>query len=212
MPTGNGITADTPVNLVVGAGVLLRNHGYFGASIDNNLVAVEREMFTPDLNGIMADLAGTDYITRSVGRIEATIPEVGANVIAAGIPGATVDTGTPGQTLISEATSRRIPDASYADWELDIDRLNGGQFQFEVDNAINTAAFEGQLQDDGLFAPRYVLAGRIDPDALTTSPWRIRMLDVAACGEGLVGVSGPPGASAVPFDRRCPRGTDAGDV
>jgi len=180
MPTGNGITADTPVNLVVGAGVLLRAHAYFGASIDNNLFAVDREMFTPDLNGIMADLMGTDYITRSVGRIEATVPEVGANVIAAGIPGATVDTSTPGQTLISEATSRRIPDASYADWELDIDRLNGGQFQFEVDNAINTAAFEGELQDDGLFAPRYVLAGRIDPNALSTSPWRIRILTTAS--------------------------------
>ena len=179
MPTGNGITADTPVNLVVGAGVVLRNHAYFGASIDNNMFAVEREMFTPDLNGIMSDLMGTDYITRSVGRIEATIPEVGANVIEAGIPGATV-TPSAGQTLISEATSRRIPDASYADWELDIDRLNGGQFQFEVDNAINTGSFEGELQDDGLFAPRYVLAGRIDPDALTTSPWRIRILDVAS--------------------------------
>lgn len=179
MPTGNGITADTPVNLVVGAGVLLREHAYFGASIDNNLFAVDREMFTPDLNGIMSDLMGTDYIIRSVGRIEATIPEVGAGVIAAGIPGATV-TPSAGQTLVEEASSRRIPDASYADWELDIDRLNGGQFQFEVDNAINTNPFEGELQDDGLFAPRYMLAGRIDPDALTTSPWRIRILDVAS--------------------------------
>ena len=179
MPTGNGITSDTPVNLVVGAGVVLRNHAYFGASIDNNTFAVDREMFTPDLNGIMADLMGTDYITRSVGRIEATIPEVGANVIEAGIPGATV-TPSGGQTLIEEAASRRIPDASYADWELDVDRLNGGQFQFEVDNAINTGSFEGELQDDGLFAPRYVLTGRIDPDALTTSPWHIRILDVAS--------------------------------
>lgn len=180
MPTGNGITADTPVNLVVGAGVLLKDHAYFGASIDNNLFAVERTMFTPELNGIMSDLKGTDYITRSVGRIEATIPEVGANVIEAGIPGATVDTTTPGQTIISEATSRRIPEASYDDWELDIDRLNGGQFQFEVDNAINTGNFEGELQDDGLFAPRYVLAARIDEDNLTASPWRIRILDVAS--------------------------------
>jgi hypothetical protein len=180
VPTGTGLTADTPVNLVVGAGVLLRNHAYVGASIDNNMFAVERTMFTPELNGVTADLMGTDYINRSVGRIEATIPEVSATGIAAGIPGATVDTATPGQTIISEATTRRIPDASYADWELDVDRLNGGQFQFEVDNAINTGNFEGELQDDGLFAPRYVLAGRIDPDALTTSPWRIRILDTAS--------------------------------
>ena len=157
MPSGTGITSDTPVNLVVGAGVVLREHAYFGASVDNNMFAVERTMFTPELNGIMGDLKGTDYINRSVGRIEATIPEVSAAVIQAGIPG-----------------------ASYADWELDVDRLNGGQFQFEVDNAINSGNFEGELQDDGLFAPRYVLAGRIDASALTTSPWRIRILDVAS--------------------------------
>jgi hypothetical protein len=180
VPTGNGITADTPVNLVVGAGVLLRNHAYFGASVDNNMFAVERTMFTPELNGIMADLKGTDYINRSVGRIESTVPEIGSAVIAAGIPGATVTGPTGGMTIISEATTRRIPDSAYADWELDIDRLNGGQFQFEVDNAINTGNFEGELQDDGLFAPRYVLAGRVDAADLSASPWRIRILDTAS--------------------------------
>jgi len=179
VPTGNGITADTPVNLVVGAGVLIRNHAYIGATTENNLFAVEREMFTPDLNGIMSDLKGTDYINRSVGRIEASVPEVSSTVLAAGIPGSTVDTSTPGMTIISEATSRRIPDASYADWELDIDRLNGGQFQFEVDDAINTGNFEGELQDDGLFAPRYILAGRIAAGS-SASPWRIRILDTAS--------------------------------
>lgn len=180
MPTGNGITSDTPVSLVVGAGVLLRNHAYVGPSTDNNLFAVERTLFTPDLNGIMGDLKGTDYITRSVGRIESTVPQVNATIIGAGIPGAAVDTGTPGMTVISEATSRRIPDASYADYELDIDRLNGGQFQFEVNDAINSGNFEGELQDDGLFAPRYVLQGRIDAANLSASPWAIRILDVAS--------------------------------
>jgi hypothetical protein len=36
------------------------------------------------------------------------------------------------------------------------------------------------LQDDGLFAPRYILAGTIDAAALSTSPWRIRILAVAS--------------------------------
>lgn len=180
MPTGNGITSDTPVSLVVGAGVLLLDHAFVGPSIDNNLFAVERDMFVPELNGIMADLKGTDYINRSVGRIESTIPQVNAGIIATGIPGADVDTSVPGMTVISDATSRRIPDASYKSAELDIDRLNGGQFQFEVDNAINTASWEGELQDDGLFAPRYILAGRIDAADPTASPWRIRILDVAS--------------------------------
>ena len=178
MPTGNGITADTPVNLTIGAGVLLREHAYLGATIDNNMFAVEREMFTPELNGIMWDLKGTDYINRSVARIEATVPEVSSAIVQYGIPGATV-TPSAGQVLIEEATARRIPDASYADWELDVERVNGGQFQFEIDNAINTGNWEGELQDDGLFAPRYVLAGRGTAGS-AASPWRIRILDVAS--------------------------------
>jgi hypothetical protein len=180
MPTGIGVTVDTPANIVVGAGILLRNHGLFGASVENNLFAVEREMFTPQLNGVMGDLKGTDYITRSVGRIEASVPEVGVGVVGAGIPGAVIDTSTPGMAVISDAVSRRLADSAYADWELDVDRNNGGQFQFEVDDAINTSPFEGDLQNAGLFAPRYVLAGRRDASSPSNSPWRIRILDVAS--------------------------------
>lgn len=180
MPTGVGVTSDTPANLTIGAGLVLRNHGIFGSSVDNNLFAVERTMFTPVLNGLMGDLMGTDYITRSVGRIETTIPEVGTGVIGAGIPGSNTDTTTPGMAIVSDATTRRLADAAYADWELDVDRKNGGQFQFEVDNAINTGNFEGELQDAGLFAPRYILAGRRDAASPNTSPWRIRILDVAS--------------------------------
>jgi len=180
MPTGTGITADTPVNLVVGAGAILRDHAFLGATVDNNLFAVERTLFTPDLNGVMYALQGTDYISTSQPRIEATVPEVGQAVFGSSLPGTDVDTSTPGMAVISDTGDRRIPDADYHDYELDVPRLNGGQFQFEVDNAINTGNFEGELQDDGLFAPRLVLAGRATASAPDTSPWRIRILDVAS--------------------------------
>jgi hypothetical protein len=180
MPSGTGITADTPVNLVVGAGVFLRDHAYLGATIDNNLFGVERTLFTPELNGIMGDLQGTDYINRSVPRLEATLPEIGSAVITTSIPGAAVDTSTPGMTIISDATTRRIADASYHDYELDVDRLNGGQFQFEVDNALHLGGFEGELQDDGLFSPRIIVTGRRSAASPSTSDWRIRILDVAS--------------------------------
>jgi hypothetical protein len=180
MPTGTGITADTPVSLVVGAGVLLRDHAFIGPTTEDNLFAVERTMFVPQLNGIMGDLKGTDYIQRSVGRIEASIPQVNSAIAAAGIPGSTVTGPTAGMTTIGEATARRLADAAYADWELDIDRPNGGQFQFEVKDAINTGNFEGNLADAGLFAPRFVLAGRFDAADLSASPWLIRILDTAS--------------------------------
>lgn len=180
MPTGTGITSDTPVNLVIGAGVLIRDHAYVGATIDNNQFAVERELTTPELNGLMWDLMGTDYINRSVPRIEATVPEIGPAVMTSALPGASVDTSTPGMTIISDSGTRRIADNQYHDYELDVERPNGGQVQFEVDNALNTGSFDSELADDGFYAPRWVLSGRGSASSPTTSPWRIRLLDVAS--------------------------------
>lgn len=180
MPTGTGITSDTPISLAIGAGVFLRDHAFIGPTVDNNLFAVDREIFTPQLNGIKGMLMSTDYIVRSEARIEATVPQVNADVLSSSIPGSTVDTGTPGMTVISEDDERRLDDNDYHDYELDLERPNGGQFQFEVDNAIQTSGFEGELTDDGLFAPRLVMAARWAAGALTAAPWRIRILDTAS--------------------------------
>ena len=180
MPTGNGIVADTPLSLTIGAGVLVVDHAYVGPTIDNNLFAVDREMFTPELNGILWDLQGTDYINRSIPRIEATVPSVNPTVMGMMLPGLTVDTATPGMTTFTDSGVRRIPDSAAKDIELDVERPNGGQIQFEVYNAINTGGFEGELQDDGLFAPRGIWTGRGTAAAPTTAPWFVRLLDVAS--------------------------------
>lgn len=182
MPVGTGITSDTPAALVIGAGVMLRDHAFMGPTVDNNLFGLDRTMVTPELNGSKWFIINTDYIQRSQPRLEATIPEVNADRITAGIPGATVDTSTPGMAIISEDDERRLDSADLADYELDVEAPNGGQFQFEIDNAINTAPWEGDLSDDGLFAPRYNLQGRagFDGSGNLVAPWRIRKLDVAS--------------------------------
>lgn len=180
MPTGTGIVSDTPVSLVIGAGVFIRDHAYVGPTVDNNLFAVERTLVTPELNGIMWDLQGVDYINRSVPRIEATVPSINASIIGSILPGLDVDTSTPGMAVITDSGTRRLPDADYHDYELDVERPNGGQIQFEVDNAVNTGGMEGELQDDGLFAPRLILTGRGTAADPKTAPWRIRLLDVAS--------------------------------
>jgi hypothetical protein len=173
------ITADTPTNLVVGAGDVLRGHANIGASIDANVFRIEREIFTPDLNGIKGALLGTDYISRSEGILETTIPEVSGPVMGYGWPGSTaVEAG--GMTVIDESDVRRIPVSAYADWELQVPRLGGGEFQFEVDNGINRGNLEFSAQDDALVAPRYEIHGTWDPAALTVSPHRIRILSVAS--------------------------------
>ena len=173
------VNSDTPTNLVVGAGEVYRNQLSLGASVDNNVFRIEREIFTPDLNGVKGPILGTDYITSSMGVLETTFPEVSATVLSAGMPGSASDTqGTV--TTIDEDDTRRIPTTDYADWELQVERLGGGEFQFEVDNAIQSGNYEGELTDDGLFAPRYTLASRWDPADLTASPHRIRVMTVVS--------------------------------
>lgn len=168
------VTADTPQNLVVGAGEVLRNHAFLGASIENNLWRIEREIFTPDLNGLKGALIGTDYITSSEGILETSVPEISAAIMAAGWPGSTSETvGTT--TDIFESDERRIPSSDYGDWELRCPRLDGGSFRFQVDNGINRGSLEFEAADDGAMAPRYEIHGAWDPANLTESPHRIRI-------------------------------------
>lgn len=177
-----GITADTPTNLIVGAGEALMDHANVGATTENNAFRVEREIFTPDLNGAKGALKGTDYITESTGVLEMSIPEFNATVLKAAWPGSRDDgpDSTAGMVIIDEDETRRIPLSAYHDWEHQVERLGGGEFQFEVDDAIQTGNLEVELADDGLAAPRLTLMSRWDPAALDASPHRIRILDVAS--------------------------------
>lgn len=174
-----GVTVDTPTNIVVGAGNVHRNQANLGASTGDNVFTITRTIFTPQLNGLKGSLQGTDYITSSEAMLATSIPEISAAIMAAGWPGSS-NTHTSGMDVISEDNTRRIPIGDYADWELQIERLGGGQFQFEVDNAINRANLELSGQDAGMMAPRYELHGSWDPAALTAAPHRIRVLDVAS--------------------------------
>lgn len=174
-----GITADTPTNLIVGAGEGLMDHANVGATTDDNAFRVEREIFTPDLNGAKGALKGTDYITSSMGVLEMSIPEFNSLILRAAWPGAQT-TGPGAMEVIDEDETRRIPNSDYHDWELQVERLGGGEFQFEVDDAIQTGNLEATLGDDSLAAPRLTLESRWDPANLTASPHRIRILEVAS--------------------------------
>ncbi len=174
-----GITADTPTNLVVGAGEFLLDHANIGATIDANSFRIERDIFTPELNGAKGALIGTDYVTKSEGVLEVGVPEFSQASLLAAWPGA-IASPTAGMVVIDEDETRRIPTASYHDAELQVERLNGGEFQFEVDQAIQLGNLETELTDDGVAAPRLELHSRWDPADLTASPHRIRILDVAS--------------------------------
>jgi hypothetical protein len=179
-----GITSDTPTNLVIGAGAIYRNQVPFGASMDDNVFRIERELITAELNGIKGKLKGTTYVRRSEGILKTAITEISAAVLASTWPGSTSDSNTEfgaPATVIDEDDTRRIPDTAFADWELQVERLNGGEFQFEVDNAINLGTIEATLADAEFARPRLELHGMWNAaDGATVSPHRIRILSAAS--------------------------------
>lgn len=169
-----GATAQTPANLVIGAGDVLADAADFGVTADDNTYRIEQEIFTPDnLNGVPGALVGTHYKTREEAVLEVTVPEVSPTALELQWPGsqsATVGTDT---TIDSDGTDRRIPTGDYHDYELRVPGLNGKQFSFFADSGLNRGTIELNGQNAGMMAPRLEIHSNWDPADLTASPHRI---------------------------------------
>lgn len=173
------VTTDTATNLLAGAGEVYREQDPVGASEDANSVRIERELITPELNGLKGTLLGTDYVRRSEGILETTILEIGgSSSFAYAWPGSTTD-GT-GTVTVDESNTRRIPTTDYADWEIQWERLGGGEVQFEVDNAIHRGGLDIEAGDDGFVKTRLELHSTWDPADLTNSPHRFKIMDAVS--------------------------------
>ena len=166
------VTASTPGNLVIGAGDVYKNGSVVGASQDSNVFTIEQTFADIDLNGVPGKLKGTDYKLSETARLETTIPEVSADIVASMWPGSASATDGNVVTLDYDG-QRRIATADYADWELRVEGLDGRRFDFKVDDALNVDAISFEATDDGALAPRMNLESRWDAADMTASPHRI---------------------------------------
>lgn len=169
-----GATAQTPANLVVGAGDVLADDVDFGVTADDNTYRVDQEIFSPDnLNGVPGSLIGTHYKVREEAVLEVTAPEVSEVVVGLQWPGSQSATVGADTTIDSDGSERRIPTADYHDYELRVPGLNGKQFSFFADNALNRGTPEWNGQNAGMMSPRLELHSNWDAADLTASPHRI---------------------------------------
>jgi hypothetical protein len=176
-----GVTADTPANLVVGAGDVLVDSSDVGATADNNVFRIEETIFEPDnLNGVPGMLVGTQYKTREDAILECTLPEVSADQIPLIWPGSESDGGAGDVETFSWDGTRRLPSAAFHDYELVIPGLDGRSFSFFADNALNQANAEFSGQDAGLMAPRGEFHSKWDASDLSVSPHRIAVTTPAS--------------------------------
>lgn len=166
------VTASTPANLVIGAGDVYADGDVVGASVDDNTYRIDQTFFVPELNGVPGELRGTHYKVKETAIIETSIPEIDAVIMALAWPGSQ-SAVSGSDTTIDTTGIRRIPLADYHDWELRLPGLDGKQFSFFADGAINQGTIEANAADQGVFAPRLELHSTWDAADLAVSPHRI---------------------------------------
>jgi hypothetical protein len=175
------VTVDTPANLVVGAGDVLVDSNDVGATVDDNTFRIEEEIFEPDnLNGVPGMLVGTQYKTREEAILECGFPEISADQIPLVWPGSASDGGVGDTETFSWDGVRRLPSSAFHDLELRVPGLDGRQFSFFADNALNQANAEFNAQDAGLMAPRGEFHSKWDAASLDASPHRIAVTTPAS--------------------------------
>lgn len=170
-----GVTADTPVNIVIGAGDVYVDGVIVGATMGNNVFRVVREYFQPDLNGVPGPLEKTDYIRSETCELEVTIPELSADVLELLIPNSDVTT-SGGDKIVKSTGSRRISTDSYHNWELRVPGLDAVEFRFRLNRGVVTGNVQFEAADDGALAPRVTVQGRWEAGDTTSSPWEILRL------------------------------------
>jgi hypothetical protein len=169
------VSSSTASNLVIGAGDVFLDGSDVGATQDANSFAVETEWTVPDLNGVPGELQGIRYKQNETVRLGVTVAELTGAKLVAVLPG--WDTATNGTiTTIDTDDTRRIATADYHDWVLQVDGLDGKQFNFYADNAINEGGLEMEASDDGNLNYRAELMSTWDGADLTTSPFRIKIM------------------------------------
>lgn len=169
------VSSSTASNIVVGAGDVFLDGSDLGGTMDNNAYAIETEWYVPDLNGVPGELMGTRYKSSENVRLSVTVVEVTGDKLVAALPG--WETGTAGAiTTIDTDDTRRVPSASYHDWLLQVDGLDGKQFNFYADNGVNDGGLELEASDDGTMGYRAEVMSTWDGADLTASPFRIAII------------------------------------
>jgi hypothetical protein len=167
------ITVNTPANLVVGAGDLKVDNDDVGATADDNEFTINQEIFEPDnLNGQPGMLVGTQYKRREEAVLAATLPEISAAALALLWAGSSSAVDGDETTIDWDAT-RRLPTSAFKDYALVIPGLDGKEFQFLADSALNQGNITYAGADDNIMLPRGEFHSKWSASPSARSPHRI---------------------------------------
>lgn len=177
-----GVTADTPVNIVVGAGDVSIDGQDVGATMADNVFRVVRTYFVPELNGTPGPLEGTDYLVSETAELEVTIAEMSTANLASILPN-TDDTPSGADDRIWSTGTRRIASDQYKTVALTVPGLDNMSYVYTVKRAIANSNAEFTAGNAAVLSPRITFQGRWvagSTGTLPASPWLIERLQAGS--------------------------------
>ena len=154
----HGITADTPDNIMLGAGIICKNLEYvatagqvaghwtydiLGATSGGNKLSIKPEITTIEVDGALVKIKGLDRKTGETASLETNIIEITPELIKKGVIGKDATSDVDGYGLI---TSK--PDIEAGDYYTNFGyvgkKTDGTPIIVIFDNALCTSGFESE--------------------------------------------------------------------
>lgn len=180
----HGITATTVEEFLVGPGAAYKNFvspaspgTLLGATIGGNTVRIEREWYTPELDGALGPLKGARRLIREVPTLAVRLTEVTKANLLTALSGSKAEDypNTPGKTHDKITSKGKIEAADYlTNVAIVGDKGRASPIVFVVKNALSTEPVEvplGTGRDDVVLAVTF--SGHYDPASPNVPPYEI---------------------------------------
>jgi hypothetical protein len=178
----NGITSTTFESLVIGPGVVYKNFQnpdspgtIIGATVGGNDVKITRTYHTPEIDGLLGPLKGSERIVQEIPTLTAKFIDVTKENLMMALPGTNSSAYGSPQTHDMITSDGQISEGNYMNIAIigDVNEKDE-PIIFVVKNAISTDPFEinlGTGKED--VALGVVFTGHYDPASPTTAPYEI---------------------------------------
>jgi hypothetical protein len=148
----HGITADTPENLMLGAGIICHNlewksnkwkYDILGATSGGNKLSIKPEITTVEVDGALVKIKGLDRKTGETASLETNIIEITPELIKKGVIGKNGTSEITGYDLITSKADIETGDY-YKNFGFVGKKTDGTPVIVIFDNALCTSGFEAE--------------------------------------------------------------------
>lgn len=148
----HGITADTPENLMLGAGIICHNlewesnkwkYDILGATSGGNKVSIVPEITTVEVDGALVKIKGLDRKTGETAKLETNLIEITPAMMKAGVIGKDGTSNVTGYDLITSKPDIETGDY-YKNFGFVGKKTDGTPVIVIFDNALCTSGFEAE--------------------------------------------------------------------